>query len=204
MRLGPDDWQRKLQRRQCPPRPAHTSPVSRCLSSGGAGEWSEPIVSITPDRSPSQSRSLVPVPDRWRTLKARISVRDLLGGKREIMRTCLDRQRQSLRACLPQERESNPPTTDARCGRGSDTRGINRSRVELPRVPIPRAATRYAGGSCVPAWPVCGTGGGSGTSQLGMHQQGHARLCQLRHHLAPDRRRSHWEIHRFPNGTETP
>ena len=31
-----------------PPQARKTSPVSRCLSSGGAGEWSEPIVSIRP------------------------------------------------------------------------------------------------------------------------------------------------------------
>ncbi len=39
------------------PRPRRRSPESRCLSPGGAGEWSVPMVSIRPERSPSQSAS---------------------------------------------------------------------------------------------------------------------------------------------------
>ena len=84
-----------------PPQACARSPASSCFRPGGEGEWSVPIVSIMPSRSPSQSRSrFVAHADRRGTFEAGVAVGYLLGGEREVVRARLDRQRQPLRAGL--------------------------------------------------------------------------------------------------------
>ena len=67
------------------------------------------------------------LPDRWRTLVARVAVGDLFGGEREVMRTGLDGQRQSLRACPRDQRNGIGRRQVHDMDVAADTRGKDRS-----------------------------------------------------------------------------
>ena len=111
-----------------PPQARKTSPVSRCLSSGGAGEWSEPIVSIRPcAEALPEPFAILALPDRRCALEARVAVGDLLGGEGQVMRAGLDSQRQALARVPVRSSEAHRPTTGERYEHGSETRGKDRS-----------------------------------------------------------------------------
>ena len=123
-----------------PPQARAQVAASRGASArAGQGEWSEPMVSISPSRRPSHSASRLLAPaDGRRALEPRVAVGDLLRGEREVMRAGLDGHRQPLARGAARASAGRRPRPGGRCGRGTPSRGRARSGGGSRRAPTPR------------------------------------------------------------------